>query len=149
MFAIVVILILVLFFIDIHQHPFFYRKRAAILQKLAGGPHSASFSSATSLGAASMEENHKRTVQLHETVWGIGLTPQKFNGTWVSDSDIMYKDVDGGISVLNLDTNKSYKVRYGSMNGGISEYFITLRVKASKNAMKRNLEGIIDLLFHF
>ena len=87
-----------------------YRKRAAILQKLAGNPQTASFSSATSLGAASMEGNHKRTVQLRETVWGIGLTPSKFNGTWISDSDIMYKDQDGGISVLNLDTKTSYKV---------------------------------------
>ena len=87
-----------------------YSKRDAIYKKLAGNPQTASFSSATSLGAASMEGNHKRTVQLHETVWGIGLTPSKFNGTWISDSDIMYKDKDGGISVLNLDTKTSYKV---------------------------------------
>ena len=75
-----------------------YRKRAAILERYASDPQTASFSSATSLGAASMEVNHKRTVQLQETVWGI-LTPTKFNGTWVSDSDIMYKDEDGGITV--------------------------------------------------
>ena len=96
-----------------YQHPysmFLNSKRAAILQKLAGNPQTASFSSATSLGAASMESNHKRTVQLHETVWGIGLTPSKFNGTWISDSDIMYKDENGGISVLNLDTETSYTV---------------------------------------
>ena len=85
-------------------------KRTALLQKLAGNPQTASFSSATSLGAASMEGNHKRTVQLRDTVWGIGLTPSKFNGTWISDSDIMYKDEEGGISVLNMDTKTSYKV---------------------------------------
>lgn len=93
-----------------YQQPnsmFPYSKRAAILQNLA---KTNAFSSATSLGAASLEGNHKRTVQLHETVWGIGLTPSKFNGTWISDSDIMFKDQDGGISVLNLDTNTSYKV---------------------------------------
>ena len=112
MLLIVVLLMLAILFIDVFKNPFVFRKRAAILQKLAGGPKTASFSSATSLGAASMEGNHKRTVQLHETVWGIGLTPSKFNGTWVSDSDIMYKDNEGGISVLNLDSQKSYKVSY-------------------------------------
>ena len=112
MLLISVFLMLVFLFVDVFKNPFVFRKRAAILQKLAGGPKTASFSSATSLGAASMEGNHKRTVQLHETVWGIGLTPSKFNGTWVSDSDIMYKDNEGGISVLNLDNKKSYKVGY-------------------------------------
>ena len=90
--------------------PFSYRKRAAaILERYAMDPKTASFSSATSLGAASMEVNHKRTVQLQEAVWGI-LTPSKFNGTWISDSDIMYKDEDGGITVLNLENNFSYQV---------------------------------------
>ena len=97
-------------YVFFNYDPFSSRKRAAILQRYASDPNTASFSSATSLGAASMEGNHKRTVQLHETVWGI-LTPSKFNGTWVSDSDIMYKDTDGGYSVLNMENNMSYKVR--------------------------------------
>ena len=113
---ITVILMMVYLFSNVFQYPSSVRKRAAILQRLAGGPQAESFSSATSLGAASMEGNHKRTVQLHETVWGIGLTPSKFNGTWVSDSDIMYKDNEGGISVFNLDTRKSYKVCFNSTN---------------------------------
>ena len=85
------------------------RKRAAILERYATDPQTASFSSATSLGAASLARNHKRTVQLHETVWGF-LRPSEFNGTWVGDSDIMYKDEDGGITILNLQNNFSYQV---------------------------------------
>ena len=81
--------------------PFSSRNRASLF-----AAESASFSPATSIGRG----NHKRTVQLHETVWGI-LTPSKFNGTWVSDSDIMYKDEDGGISILNLENNKIIQVR--------------------------------------
>ena len=85
------------------------RKRAAILERYATDPQTASFSSATSLGAASLARNHKRTVQLHEIVWGF-LRPSEFNGTWVGDSDIMYKDDDGGITMLNLQNNFSYQV---------------------------------------
>ena len=81
--------------------PFSSRNRASLF-----AAESASFSPATSIGRG----NHKRTVQLHETVWGI-LTPSKFNGTWVSDSDIMYKDEDGGISILNLENNKIIQVK--------------------------------------
>ena len=87
------------------------RKRAAAIVERHGrvDPKTASFSSATSLGSASLEGNHKRTVQLREYIYNT-LVPARFNGTWVSDSELMYNDADGGIKVLNLETNVVYQV---------------------------------------
>ena len=127
MLLIVLVIRMVFLFIDVFQDPSFFRKRAAILQRLAGGPQAESFSSAT----ASIKGNHKRTVQLHETVYGY-LTPSKFNGTWISDSDIMYRDDDGGISVLNLDTRKSYKVRFYKIN---NDYCVSTIVSFKYNPL--------------
>ena len=125
MLLIVLVIRMVFLFIDVLQDPSFFRKRAAILQRLAGGPQAESFSSAT----ASIKGNHKRTVQLHETVYGY-LTPSKFNGTWISDADIMYRDDDGGISVYNLDTRKSYTVRIDKIN---KDHCVSIKVSFKHN----------------
>ena len=86
-----------------------HRKRAAILERYAMDPKTASFSSATSLGSASLEGNHKRTVQLREFIYNT-LVPARFNGTWISDSEIIFNDQHGGIKVLNVETNAAYQV---------------------------------------
>ena len=130
MLLIVLIIRMVFLFIDVFQDPSFFRKRAAILQRLAGGPQAESFSSAT----ASIKGNHKRTVQLHETVYGY-LTPSKFNGSWISDSDIMYRDDDGGISVYNLDTRKSYTVRIYKIK---KDYCVSTIASFKHNPLKQS-----------
>ena len=81
--------------------PFSSRNRASMF-----AAESASFSPATSIGRG----NHKRTVQLHETVWGI-LTPSKFNGTWVCRCKLKAKIVQPkGIPIRwsNKSLNKGY-----------------------------------------
>ena len=49
-------------------------------------------------------------MQLKEFTQQGVLNPTYFNGTWISDTEILFQESNVAISVLNLETSTKYQV---------------------------------------